>query len=215
MRKEGWVSAQDFLETLALAQVLPGPNICNMAIMLGDRFHGTRGALAALGESYRSASTATEIPISRTVTARKERSASPTEGQISFTTVYQAPPEKIDYLEGIATPMSILSFRGGAAGEVTLKSGFLKHSVLRDTAMVVLGVDIDTVPEEITRLVTTDVSPVSVVHGGKVSIKEVEVHRGAHKEPAPDPVDDGTPPNPKLGDPVPVEAPALKVNGKV
>ncbi|MEY3477365.1 MAG: chromate transporter [Pseudomonadota bacterium] len=45
VRKEGWVSAQDFLETLALAQVLPGPNICNMAIMLGDRFHGTRGAL--------------------------------------------------------------------------------------------------------------------------------------------------------------------------
>ncbi|NCV14478.1 MAG: chromate transporter [Betaproteobacteria bacterium] len=48
VRREGWVSAQDFLETLALAQVLPGPNICNMAVMLGDRFHGTRGALAAL-----------------------------------------------------------------------------------------------------------------------------------------------------------------------
>ncbi|MFM7659265.1 MAG: chromate transporter, partial [Betaproteobacteria bacterium] len=48
VRKEAWISAQDFLETLALAQVLPGPNICNMAIMLGDRFHGTRGALAAL-----------------------------------------------------------------------------------------------------------------------------------------------------------------------
>ena len=48
VRKEGWISAQDFLATLALAQVLPGPNICNMAIMLGDRFHGNRGALAAL-----------------------------------------------------------------------------------------------------------------------------------------------------------------------
>ena len=49
VRKEAWVSSQDFLETLALAQVLPGPNVCNMAIMLGDRFHGTRGAIAALG----------------------------------------------------------------------------------------------------------------------------------------------------------------------
>jgi len=48
VRREAWVSAQDFLETLALAQVLPGPNVCNMAIMLGDRFHGIRGALAAL-----------------------------------------------------------------------------------------------------------------------------------------------------------------------
>nr|NDG60100.1 chromate transporter [Betaproteobacteria bacterium] len=32
VRKEGWISAQDFLATLALAQVLPGPNICNMAV---------------------------------------------------------------------------------------------------------------------------------------------------------------------------------------
>jgi chromate transport protein ChrA len=28
--------------------VLPGPNIVNMALMIGDRFFGWRGALAAL-----------------------------------------------------------------------------------------------------------------------------------------------------------------------
>ncbi|MFN0316625.1 MAG: chromate transporter [Burkholderiales bacterium] len=43
-----WLTKQDFLELLAAAQVLPGPNICNLALMIGDRFHGWRGAFAAL-----------------------------------------------------------------------------------------------------------------------------------------------------------------------
>ena len=45
----GWLSRAEFLEVLAVAQVLPGPNIVNMALMIGDRFHGWRGAAAALG----------------------------------------------------------------------------------------------------------------------------------------------------------------------
>ncbi len=43
-----WMSNDEFTETLALAQVLPGPNICNLALMVGDRFFGLRGAFAAL-----------------------------------------------------------------------------------------------------------------------------------------------------------------------
>jgi len=43
-----WLSKEDFLEALAASQVLPGPNICNLALMIGDRFHGWRGAFAAL-----------------------------------------------------------------------------------------------------------------------------------------------------------------------
>ncbi|MEO8165660.1 MAG: chromate transporter, partial [Betaproteobacteria bacterium] len=30
------------------AQILPGPNVCNVALMVGDRFFGWRGAFAAL-----------------------------------------------------------------------------------------------------------------------------------------------------------------------
>jgi len=48
VRREGWIDPSDFHQTLSLAQVLPGPNICNMAVMLGDRFFGLRGAVAAL-----------------------------------------------------------------------------------------------------------------------------------------------------------------------
>ncbi|MFN7001727.1 MAG: chromate transporter, partial [Elioraea tepidiphila] len=38
---------QEYAETLGLGQVLPGPNALNAAIMVGDRFHGTAGAVAA------------------------------------------------------------------------------------------------------------------------------------------------------------------------
>ena len=46
--KRQWVGRDDFLALLSLAQVLPGPNVINLALMIGDRFAGTRGAMAAL-----------------------------------------------------------------------------------------------------------------------------------------------------------------------
>ena len=44
----GWMSKEEFVETLAIAQVLPGPNVVNLSMMVGDRFFGLRGAVAAL-----------------------------------------------------------------------------------------------------------------------------------------------------------------------
>lgn len=43
-----WMSDEDFTETLSLCQFLPGPNIVNFAMCLGQRQHGLSGALAAL-----------------------------------------------------------------------------------------------------------------------------------------------------------------------
>jgi chromate transporter len=43
----GWLSREQFLELLALSQVLPGPNVVNLALIYGDRRFGWRGALAA------------------------------------------------------------------------------------------------------------------------------------------------------------------------
>ena len=43
-----WMSKEEFVETLAIAQVLPGPNVVNLSMMIGDRFFGLRGAIAAL-----------------------------------------------------------------------------------------------------------------------------------------------------------------------
>ena len=47
VERQRWLSPQQFVELLTLGQVLPGPNIINMAIVIGDRFFGWRGALSA------------------------------------------------------------------------------------------------------------------------------------------------------------------------
>lgn len=44
----GWMTRDEFVETLAIAQVLPGPNVVNISLMIGDRFFGLRGAFVAL-----------------------------------------------------------------------------------------------------------------------------------------------------------------------
>lgn len=44
----GWLTKQEFVELLAVAQVMPGPNVVNISLMIGDRFFGLRGAFAAL-----------------------------------------------------------------------------------------------------------------------------------------------------------------------
>ena len=48
VERRRWMSREQFVETLSIAQVLPGPNIVNMALMLGDGFFGWRGAAASM-----------------------------------------------------------------------------------------------------------------------------------------------------------------------
>lgn len=47
VERKGWLTQREFVDTLALGQLLPGPNIGNMAVMIGFRFAGYRGAAAA------------------------------------------------------------------------------------------------------------------------------------------------------------------------
>lgn len=49
VEQKRWLTREQFVEILSLAQVLPGPNVCNVALIIGDRFFGWRGAFAALG----------------------------------------------------------------------------------------------------------------------------------------------------------------------
>ena len=46
--KKKWLTLEEFVEDWAVAQILPGPNVVNLSLMLGDRYFGMRGALAAL-----------------------------------------------------------------------------------------------------------------------------------------------------------------------
>ncbi|TSA16298.1 MAG: chromate transporter [Betaproteobacteria bacterium] len=49
VERKGWLTQREFVDTLALGQLLPGPNIGNMAVMIGYRFAGYPGAIAAVG----------------------------------------------------------------------------------------------------------------------------------------------------------------------
>ncbi len=49
VEKERWLTREQFLELLAVAQVMPGPNVVNLALIFGDRTFGLRGAMAGLG----------------------------------------------------------------------------------------------------------------------------------------------------------------------
>jgi chromate transporter len=48
VERRRWMRNEQFVEEWAVAQIMPGPNIVNLAIMLGQRYFGWRGALAAL-----------------------------------------------------------------------------------------------------------------------------------------------------------------------
>lgn len=43
-----WFSDREFAETMGLCQVLPGPNVVNLAVIVGSRSHGPLGALLAV-----------------------------------------------------------------------------------------------------------------------------------------------------------------------
>ena len=48
VERQRWLSHDQFLQMLSVAQVLPGPNVINLSLMIGDRYFGWRGAAASL-----------------------------------------------------------------------------------------------------------------------------------------------------------------------
>ena len=48
VEKKQWLTREEFVEDWAVAQILPGPNVVNLSLMLGDRYYGFSGALLAM-----------------------------------------------------------------------------------------------------------------------------------------------------------------------
>ena len=48
VRRRRWLIPEEFADLLALCQFLPGPNIVNLATVLGEGYRGIAGAAAAL-----------------------------------------------------------------------------------------------------------------------------------------------------------------------
>src|SRR4051812_37059523 len=47
VEERAWLTNKEFLDALSLGQILPGPNVVNLSIMVGARFHGAVGAVLA------------------------------------------------------------------------------------------------------------------------------------------------------------------------
>ena len=48
VERRGWISERDFADIVGLCQFMPGPNVVGIAVCIGARLRGGRGALAAL-----------------------------------------------------------------------------------------------------------------------------------------------------------------------
>ncbi len=46
--RKKWLTQTQFVEDWSVSQILPGPNVVNLALMMGDRYFGWRGSVAAL-----------------------------------------------------------------------------------------------------------------------------------------------------------------------
>jgi chromate transporter len=48
VEEKRWMSKEQFVEDWAVAQIMPGPNVVNLSLMIGGRYFGLAGALAGL-----------------------------------------------------------------------------------------------------------------------------------------------------------------------
>ncbi len=48
VERRRWLTAQEFAQDWAVAQLMPGPNAINLSLMVGDRFFGGRGAFVSV-----------------------------------------------------------------------------------------------------------------------------------------------------------------------
>jgi chromate transporter len=48
VEKKRWMTREEFVEEWAVAQIMPGPNVVNLCLMIGGRYFGPKGAMAAV-----------------------------------------------------------------------------------------------------------------------------------------------------------------------
>lgn len=48
VEKKRWMTREEFVEEWSVAQILPGPNVVNLAVVIGNRYFGFAGAITAV-----------------------------------------------------------------------------------------------------------------------------------------------------------------------
>jgi hypothetical protein len=147
-------------------------------LRMGQLLEQGFGGLAALDKpNYTANSTVTEIPVSRTIKSTRKGDS------IFVTAKYSNPPERIEYLEGVAIPIVLKNFGGDGKGKFIVKKGKVVWGQFSDSAMVDLNIDPEVIPYKAIRNVTVTRSPIEVMRGANVKLNETEQHRGIPKAP--------------------------------
>lgn len=47
VERKRWLTTEEFIEDWAVAQIMPGPNVVNLSLIIGGRYFGLTGALSA------------------------------------------------------------------------------------------------------------------------------------------------------------------------
>lgn len=147
-------------------------------LRMGQLLEQGFGGLAALDQpNYITNSTVTEIPVQRAIRSTRKGDS------IFVTAKYSNPPERIEYLEGVAIPIILKNFGGDGNGKFVVKKGKMIWGQFSDSSMVDLNIDPEVIPYKAIRNVTVRRSPIEVVRGANVKINETEQHRGIPKAP--------------------------------
>lgn len=142
-------------------------------LRMAQLFEQSFGGIAALGnDAYADPSMMTEIPITRLIQSERKGDS------IFVTTRYINPPERIEYLEGIAIPIALNKFNGSGKGKSVVKKGTMTWGQYSDSTTVTLDIgDTDVIPYKVVRDVTIKRHPIELAQG-IIGIKETEQHRG-------------------------------------
>jgi hypothetical protein len=128
--------------------------------------------------------TVTEIHVDRTTLA-----STSTKGRIDFKGTFTNPPATLEYLEGIAFPMSLADFQGGTRGSMKLTNGYVNSSEVTDSASMVITIDAEIIKNDLRRTYYIERKPLQVLKGGTVRIQDRESHKAEYKEPEEKPND--------------------------
>lgn len=145
---------------------------------LGQLLEQGFGAIAALNrKDVTTPFTMTEVPVDRELESRKKGDTLVVKAR------YTNPPQRIEYLEGIAIPIVLTNFGGEGSGKAVVKKGKFVWGSYQDSAMVTLNIDPEVIPYKAVREVTVRRSPIDVIRNAKVTIRETEQHTAKPKDP--------------------------------
>ncbi len=143
------------------------------SLRIGQHLEQGSGALAALASGGKASLpyTMTEIHVT------KDERASQKADTINYNATFSDPPQKMDYLEGIAFPITLKNFAGGMKGTLVFKGGIITSQTETDSASMNLLIDSEVIKNAVYRTVTTTRTPNKLLKGINFQVKDIKEHK--------------------------------------